>query len=334
MLAINERNSNGQRGFQPLATLVRDVSARVIELYHNSTNNEVTGVSSGYRNLDNVTAGLQRGDLIIIAGRPSMGKTSFALNIAENVGIAQELPVAVFSMEMGADQLAQRMISSVGRIDAQKLRKGRLSDEDWDNFTAALHRLEEKPIFIDDTPGLTITELSSRARRLVNQAGPLGLIVVDYLQLMSGQSRNGQDNRAQELSEISRGLKSLAKELGVPVIALSQLNRSVDSRQDRRPVMSDLRESGAIEQDADVIMFIYRDVVYNKDTPDKNLAEIIVAKQRNGPIGTLRMTSAATRASSLRATKAIGAASRSSARWSGSPTSTGLRSPAGRAPSS
>lgn len=290
VLAINERNSNGQRGFQPLATLVRDVSARVIELYNNSTNNEVTGVSSGYRNLDNVTAGLQRGDLIIIAGRPSMGKTSFALNIAENVGIAQELPVAVFSMEMGADQLAQRMISSVGRIDAQKLRKGRLSDEDWDNFTAALHRLEEKPIFIDDTPGLTITELSSRARRLVNQAGPLGLIVVDYLQLMSGQSRNGQDNRAQELSEISRGLKSLAKELGVPVIALSQLNRSVDSRQDRRPVMSDLRESGAIEQDADVIMFIYRDVVYNKDTPDKNLAEIIVAKQRNGPIGTLRMT--------------------------------------------
>lgn len=290
VLAINERNSNGQRGFQPLATLVRDVSARVIELYNNKDTSEVTGVSSGYRNLDNVTAGLQRGDLIIIAGRPSMGKTSFALNIAENVGIKQELPVAVFSMEMGADQLAQRMISSVGRIDAQKLRKGHLSDEDWDDFTAALHLLEEKPIFIDDTPGLTITELSSRARRLVNQAGPLGLIVVDYLQLMSGQGRNGQDNRAQELSEISRGLKSLAKELGVPVIALSQLNRSVDSRQDRRPVMSDLRESGAIEQDADVIMFIYRDVVYNKDTADKNLAEIIVAKQRNGPIGTLRMT--------------------------------------------
>ena len=193
-------------------------------------------------------------------------------------------------MEMGAEQLAQRMISSVGRVDAQKLRKGRLSDEDWDNFTAALHRLEDKPIFIDDTPGLTITELSSRSRRLVNQAGPLGLIVVDYLQLMSGQRRSAQDNRAQELSEISRGLKSLAKELGVPVVALSQLNRSVDSRQDRRPVMSDLRESGAIEQDADVIMFIYRDVVYNKDTPDKNLAEIIVAKQRNGPIGTLRMT--------------------------------------------
>ena len=170
------------------------------------------------------------------------------------------------------------------------MRKGQLDDEDWDNFTAALHRLEEKPIFIDDTPALTITELSSRTRRLVNQAGPLGLVVVDYLQLMGSQSRNAQDNRAQQLSEISRGLKALAKELRVPVIALSQLNRSVDSRTDRRPVMSDLRESGAIEQDADVIMFIYRDVVYNKDTPDKNLAEIIIAKQRNGPIGTLRMT--------------------------------------------
>lgn len=290
VLAINERNSRSQRGFQPLATLVRDVSARVIELYQTKDSSEVTGVSSGYRNLDHVTAGLQRGDLIIIAGRPSMGKTSFALNIAENVGIVQELPVAVFSMEMGADQLTQRMISSVGHIDAQKLRKGQLDDEDWDNFTAALHRLEEKPIFIDDTPALTITELSSRTRRLVNQAGPLGLVVVDYLQLMGSQSKSAQDNRAQQLSEISRGLKALAKELRVPVIALSQLNRSVDSRTDRRPVMSDLRESGAIEQDADVIMFIYRDVVYNKETPDKNLAEIIVAKQRNGPIGTLRMT--------------------------------------------
>lgn len=290
VLAINERNAMSQRGFVPLSTLVRDVSARIIELYQTKTSSEVTGISSGYPNLDNVTAGLQRGDLIIIAGRPSMGKTSFALNIAENIGVTQDLPVAVFSMEMGAEQLAQRMISSIGRIDAQKLRKGKLSDEDWDNFTGALHLLESKPIYIDDTPGLTISELSSRARRLVNQAGPLGLIVVDYLQLMSGQRRGATDNRAQELSEISRGMKALAKELSVPVVALSQLNRSVDSRQDRRPVMSDLRESGAIEQDADVIMFIYRDVVYNKDTPDKNLAEIIVAKQRNGPIGTLRMT--------------------------------------------
>lgn len=289
VLAINERNARGQRGFQPMATLIRDVSQRVIDLYENRNKDDVTGVSTGYRNLDNVTAGLQRGDLIIIAGRPSMGKTSLALNIAENIGVDQELPVAVFSMEMGAEQLAQRLVSAVGRIDAQKLRKGQLDDDDWDNFTAAMHRLEDKPIFIDDTPGLTITELSSRARRLVNQAGPLGLIVVDYLQLMSGGGR-ASDNRSQELSEISRGLKSLAKELSVPVIALSQLNRSVDSRSDRRPVMSDLRESGAIEQDADVIMFIYRDVVYNKDTPEKNLAEIIIAKQRNGPIGMLRMT--------------------------------------------
>ncbi len=289
VLAINERNSRGQRGFQPMAALVRDVSQRIIELYNNRSSSSVTGVSTGYRNLDNVTAGLQRGDLIIIAGRPSMGKTSLAINIAENIGVDQELPVAVFSMEMGGEQLAQRMVSSIGRIDAQKLRKGRLDDEDWDNFTAALHRLENKPIFIDDTPGLTISELSSRARRLVNQAGPLGLIVVDYLQLMQGSGRSS-DNRSQELSEISRGLKSLAKELSVPVIALSQLNRGVDSRADRRTLMSDLRESGAIEQDADIIMFIYRDVVYNKDTPDKNLAEVIIAKQRNGPIGTLRMT--------------------------------------------
>ena len=290
VLAINERNAQGQRGFQPMGTLLKVVSARVIESYNNRGSTDVTGVSTGYRNLDHVTAGLQRGDLIIIAGRPSMGKTSLALNIAENIGVDQDLPVAVFSMEMGSEQLAQRLVSSVGRIDAQKLRKGQLSDEDWDNFTAALHRLETKPIYIDDTPGLTITELSSRSRRLVSQVGPLGLIVVDYIQLMTGQGRSANENRAQELSEISRGLKSLAKELQVPLIALSQLNRGVDSRSDRRPVMSDLRESGAIEQDADVIMFIYRDVVYNKETPNKDLAEIIIGKQRNGPIGTLRMT--------------------------------------------
>lgn len=289
VLAINERNARSQRGFRSMSTLVREVSQRVIELYESRNSGDVTGVSTGYRNLDNVTAGLQRGDLIIVAGRPSMGKTSLALNIAENVGIDQGLPVAVFSMEMGAEQLANRLISSVGRIDAQKLRKGQLDDDDWDNFTAAMHRLEDKPIYIDDTPGLSISELSSRTRRLVNQAGPLGLIVVDYLQLMSGGGKPN-DNRSQELSEISRGLKALAKEQSVPVIALSQLNRGVDSRSDRRPVMSDLRESGAIEQDADVIMFIYRDVVYNKETPEKNLAEIIIAKQRNGPIGTLRMT--------------------------------------------
>ncbi len=293
VLAINEKNARGQRGFQPMSTLITEVSARIIELYSTRSENdsEVTGVSTGYRNLDTVTAGLQRGDLIIIAGRPSMGKTAFALNIAEHVAMNLELPVAVFSMEMGAEQLAQRMISSVGRLDSQVLRKGRLSSEDWDKFSLAVQKLETKPMYIDDTPGLTISELTSRARRLVHQTGPLGLLVVDYLQLMQGTRRGREmENRAQELSEISRGLKALAKELNVPVLALSQLNRSVDARENRRPRMSDLRESGAIEQDADIIMFIYRDVVYNKDTEEKNLAEIIIGKQRNGPIGTLRMT--------------------------------------------
>ncbi|MGN1149084.1 MAG: replicative DNA helicase [Sutterella sp.] len=287
VLAINERNSRGQRGFQPMATLIREVSERIIDIYTNMKGSEVTGVPTGYPNLDKELAGMQRGDLIIIAGRPSMGKTSFAINIAENVGVRQELPVAIFSLEMGGDQLAQRLISSVANIDAQKLRKAQLADEEWTAFSKAVHRLENKPIYIDDTPALMISELASRSRRLMNQTGPLGLIVVDYIQLMTG--RAGTDNRSTELSEISRGLKALAKELHCPVIVLSQLNRSLEQRADRRPIMSDLRESGAIEQDADVIMFIYREVVYNKDTPDKNLAEIIIAKQRNGPIGTLRM---------------------------------------------
>lgn len=289
VLAINERNSRGQRGFQSMATLVRDVSDRIIELFQTQKGSEVTGVPSGYPNLDRELAGLQRGDLIIVAGRPSMGKTSLALNIAENVGIRQELPVAVFSMEMGSEQLTQRMISSVSGIDAQHLRKAQLSDEEWGAFTKAIHRLENKPIYIDDTPGLTISDLSSRARRLFNQTGGLGLIVVDYIQLMTGARTGNAENRSTELSEISRGLKSLAKELKCPVIVLSQLNRGVDSREDKRPRMSDLRESGAIEQDADVIMFIYRDIVYNPQTPERDLAEIIIAKQRNGPIGTLRM---------------------------------------------
>lgn len=225
VLAINERNSRGQRGFQPMATLVREVSEKIIDLYQNQ-GSEVTGVPTGYPNLDRELAGLQRGDLIIIAGRPSMGKTSFAINIAENVGVRQELPVAVFSLEMGGDQLAQRLISSVASaIDAQKLRKAQLEDEEWNAFSKAVHRLENKPIYIDDTPALMISELSSRARRLVNQTGPLGLIVVDYIQLMTG--RAGVDSRSAELSEISRGLKALAKELHCPVIVLSQLNRSL-----------------------------------------------------------------------------------------------------------
>lgn len=290
VLSINDKNARGRRGFQDMSHLVQEVSQRITELYQNQSASDVTGIATGYPNLDKVTAGLQRGDLIIVAGRPSMGKTTLAMNIAENIGVHMEVPVAVFSMEMGADQLAQRLISGVGRIDAQTLRKGRLTDEDWENFTKAITKLEKSPIYIDDTPGLTVSELASRARRLHSQVGQLGVIVVDYIQLMSGSARASNENRSTEISEISRGLKGLAKELNVPVIVLSQLNRSVDSRTDRRPVMSDLRESGAIEQDADIIMFIYRDVVYNKETPNPNQAEIIIAKQRNGPIGTLRMT--------------------------------------------
>ena len=287
VLAINERNSRGQRGFRAVGTLVLDVSEKIIDLYQNKGSSDITGVPTGYSNLDRELAGMQRGDLIILAGRPSMGKTSLAVNIAEYVGLKQELPVAIFSLEMGGDQLTQRLISSIANIDAQRLRKAQLNDEEWAAFSRAVHTLETKQIYIDDTPGLSIAEVSSRARRLMNQTGPLALIVVDYIQLMTG--RASADNRSTELSEISRGLKSLAKELHCPVLVLSQLNRSLEQRQNRRPIMSDLRESGAIEQDADVIMFIYRDVVYNPNTPEKDLAELIIAKQRNGPIGTLRM---------------------------------------------
>lgn len=219
-----------------------------------------------------------------------MGKTSFAMNMAEYAGLTLRMPVAVFSMEMSSVQLAKRLISSVGRIDAQKMRRGRLEDHEWANFTQTVDLMSKAPFYIDDTPGLTVNELRSRARRLVRKTGPLALIVVDYLQLMSGSgSKSSSENRSSELSEISRGLKSLAKELEVPVIALSQLNRSVDARPSKRPMMSDLRESGAIEQDADIIMFIYRDWVYNKETGNPNVAEIIIGKQRNGPTGTINM---------------------------------------------
>ena len=235
-----------------------------------------------------MTSGLQEGDLIIVAGRPSMGKTALALNIAEHVAVAEKRPVAVFSMEMSGTQIAARMLGSMARIDQHKLRTGRLTDEDWSKLADALGKLHEAPIHIDETGSLNPLELRSRARRLARQYGKLGLIVVDYLQLMvTGGKR--EENRATELSEISRSLKALAKELGVPVVALSQLNRSVDSRPDKRPIMSDLRESGALEQDADLILFIYREVVYNRDA-EAGKAEIIVAKQRNGPIGDLPLT--------------------------------------------
>ncbi|WVN42455.1 replicative DNA helicase [beta proteobacterium MWH-UniP1] len=285
---IGEQGSRTSGGFQDFHTVLARVVEKVDDLYQTPNASDVTGVPSGFTDLDQKTAGMHPGDLIIVAGRPSMGKTSLALNIAEHVAISESLPVAVFSMEMGAEQLAMRVLCSVGRLDAQRVRTGRLTEDDWNRLTQAMGRMKEARIHIDETPGLNPLELRSRARRLSRQYGTLGLIVVDYLQLMSASSMG--ENRTTEISEITRSLKGLAKELGCPVLALSQLNRTVEQRTDKRPVMSDLRESGAIEQDADVILFIYRDEVYRPDTPDKGVAEIIIAKQRNGPIGTVRLT--------------------------------------------
>ena len=290
VFAIDERSNKGKRGFRVLNELAADVTKELQQLYQMNSKDDVTGLPTGFKLLDRMTSGLQKGDLVIVAGRPSMGKTSFAMNIAEYAGLSLKMPVAVFSMEMSSTQLAKRLISSVGRIDAQKMRRGRLDDSDWARYTDTVSLMSKSPFYIDDTGALTVNELRSRARRLARKTGPLALIVVDYLQLMTGSNTRGnQENRATEISEISRGLKSLAKEMDVPVIALSQLNRGVDARTDKRPVMSDLRESGAIEQDADIIMFIYRDWVYHKDTADPNVAEIIIGKQRNGPTGTVNM---------------------------------------------
>jgi replicative DNA helicase len=270
--------------------LVQALIDRVQELEANGSE-DVTGIRTGFYDLDRMTAGLQKGDLIVLAARPSMGKTAFALNIAEHVAVQEGLPVAVFSMEMGASQLALRVVGSLGRIDQQHLRTGRLRDDEWERLPEAASKLSEAPMFIDETPGLNPAELRARARRLARQyGGTLGLIVIDYLQLMSGSSNSNEENRATVLGEISRGMKGLAKELQCPVIALSQLNRSVETRPDKRPMMSDLRESGAIEQDADVIMFIYRDDYYNKDSKEPGVAEIVLAKQRNGPVGTVKLT--------------------------------------------
>ncbi|AUN94066.1 replicative DNA helicase [Pseudazoarcus pumilus] len=284
---IAEAGAKDAGGFESIQPLLRKVADRVQELYDRDNPNDVTGVPTGLIDLDEKTSGLQPSDMIIVAGRPAMGKTSFALNIAEHVAVDCGLPVGIFSMEMPGTQLATRFISSIGRIDQTKLRTGRLSDEDWQRLTAAMGRLYEAPIFIDETPGLNPIDLRARARRLARKCGKLGLIVVDYLQLMTGIRDN--DNRASELSDISRSVKSLAKELNVPIIALSQLNRSLEQRPNKRPVMSDLRESGAIEQDADIIMFIYRDEVYNPDSPDKGSAELIIGKHRNGPTGMVRL---------------------------------------------
>jgi replicative DNA helicase len=269
--------------------LVVQLIDRVQELSENGAG-DVTGVPSGFVDLDKMTAGFQGGDLIILAARPSMGKTAFALNIGEHVAVREGLPVCVFSMEMGAAQLALRMVGSLGRIDQQNLRTGRLRDEEWGRLSEAVDQLRNVSLFIDETPALTPAELRARSRRQARQCGKLGMIIVDYLQLMSGSGSSSGENRATEISEISRGLKALAKELQCPVIALSQLNRSVETRTDKRPMMSDLRESGAIEQDADVIMFIYRDDYYNKESKEPGVAEIIIGKQRNGPVGTVKLT--------------------------------------------
>lgn len=288
IFAIAEEGARGTQGFVEIQPLLTQVVERIDELYNRDNQSEITGVPTGMIDLDRMTSGLQAGDLIIVAGRPSMGKTAFSVNIGENVAIDSGLPVAIFSMEMGGAQLAMRMLGSVGRLDQHRLRTGRLNDEDWPRLTHAIQKMNEAQIFIDETPALSSIELRARSRRLARQCGKLGLIIVDYLQLMSANSPG--ENRATEISEISRNLKGLAKELNCPVIALSQLNRSLEQRPNKRPVMSDLRESGAIEQDADLILFIYRDEVYNPDTPDKGTAEIIIGKQRNGPIGSVRTT--------------------------------------------
>ena len=283
---IAEQGARGQQGFQELSPLLTQVIERVELLY--ARKSDVTGVPTGFTDLDRKTSGLQEGDLIVIAGRPSMGKTAFALNIAEHIALSFKLPVAIFSMEMGATQLAMRLLGSVGKLDQHKLRTGQISDDEWARLSDALGKLSDAQMHIDETPALNALELRARVRRLARQyGGKLGAVVVDYLQLMQAVAQG--ENRATEISEISRSLKALAKELRVPVLALSQLNRSVEARPDKRPLMSDLRESGAIEQDADVIFFIYRDEVYNEESSDKGVAEIIIGKQRNGPIGTVRL---------------------------------------------
>jgi len=288
---IFEIAESGQRdssGFVPIQPLLGEVVERMEALLARDNPSDITGVPTGFVDLDRMTSGLQAGDMIVVAGRPSMGKTAFALNIAEHVGVVLRQPVAIFSLEMSGPQLATRFLSSVGRIDQSKLRTGRLTDDEWARLTDALGKLHEAPIHIDETGAINSTDLRARARRLHRQFGKLGLIVIDYLQLMS--SNGYGENRATEISEISRSIKALAKELQVPIIALSQLSRKVEERTDKRPLMSDLRESGAIEQDADIIMMMYREEYYNADTQNKGEAEVIIGKHRNGPVGITKMT--------------------------------------------
>ena len=281
---IAERGAGNRDGFEAINSLLTRAVQRVEEMYQ--SDEAITGISSGFANFDDKTSGLQKSDLIIVAGRPSMGKTSFAMNLAENAAMGGGKAVAVFSMEMPGEQLALRMMSSLGRIDSHSLRTGKLDEQDWPRLISSVNMLSKAKLYIDDTPALSPTEVRARTRRLKRESG-LDLVIIDYLQLM--QIGGTSENRATEISEISRSLKALAKELDVPIIALSQLNRSVEQRPDKRPVMSDLRESGGIEQDADVILFIYRDEVYNPESADKGTAEILIRKQRNGPIGMIRL---------------------------------------------
>ncbi len=286
VFAIAERGMR-EGGPEPIKTILARTVDKIDQLFHSDSS--ITGLSTGYIDLDKMTAGLQPGDLVIVAGRPSMGKTTFAMNIAEHAALNQSKPVLVFSLEMPGESLVMRLLSSMGRVEQTRLRNGKLTEDDWPRFTSAVAILSERAnLFIDDASGIGPTELRARARRLQREHGSIGLIVIDYLQLMTVPGH--KENRTAEISEISRSLKLLAKELETPIIALSQLNRSLENRpNNKRPIMSDLRESGAIEQDADVIAFVYRDEVYNKDTQDKGIAEIIIGKQRNGPIGTVRL---------------------------------------------
>lgn len=285
---IAKNNSEAKAGFRKIDALLADAVDKIEELF--KTKQTVTGVPTGFVDLDKKTSGLQGGDLVIVAGRPSMGKTSFSMNLIEYAAINQNLPVAVFSMEMPGSQLTTRMLASLSRVNSTKLRTGQLDNDDWPKLTSAMGILQDRAIYVDDTPALSPLEVRTRARRLAAEhEHGLGMIMVDYLQLMRG-SDSSSENRTLEISNITRSLKALAKELDCPIVVLSQLNRSLEQRPNKRPVMSDLRESGAIEQDADVIMFIYRHEVYEPDTDQKGMAEIIIGKQRNGPIGTVRLT--------------------------------------------
>ncbi|WP_226038277.1 replicative DNA helicase [Aquibacillus saliphilus] len=283
ILEVSNRKNSG--AFKNIKDVLIDVYDNIEQLQHN--NSDVTGIATGFRDLDKITSGFQRNDLIIVAARPSVGKTAFALNVAQNVAIKTNENVAIFSLEMGADQLVSRMLCAEGNIDAQRLRNGTLEAEDWGKLTMAMGSLSNAGIFIDDTPGIRVNEIRTKCRRLKQEHG-LGMILIDYMQLIQG-SANSKENRQQEVSEISRSLKGLAKELNVPLVALSQLSRGVESRQDKRPMMSDLRESGSIEQDADIVGFLYRDDYYDQESEKQNIIEIILAKQRNGPIGTVEL---------------------------------------------